>query len=102
MKVRPAPGTPREELARAAAGHGAHVSWNARRTEPDGHRQYFVTQRCHRAGPATAGARLELLTAALTAAGFPPLKAEREYVVHDSALALDEGRLGDAPGEDLP
>ncbi|WP_282202562.1 hypothetical protein [Kitasatospora fiedleri] len=95
VKVRLSPGTPREALARAAAGHGAHVSWNARRTEPDGHRQYFVTQRCHRVGQATAGSRLERLTAALTAAGFPPLKAEREYVVHDSALALDDGWLDD-------
>ncbi|MFC8717527.1 hypothetical protein [Kitasatospora sp. NPDC057198] len=102
VKVRTDPGTPRETLVRAAAGHGAHVSWNARRTEPGGHRQYFVTQRCHRVGLATAGARLERLTAALTAAGLPPLKAEREYVVHDSALALDEGWIDAVPTGELP
>ncbi|MDR3035663.1 MAG: hypothetical protein LBV78_21615 [Kitasatospora sp.] len=103
VKIRLAPGTPRAALARAASGHGAHVSWNARRTEPGGHRQYFVTQRCHRVGLATATARLDRLTGALTAAGFPPLKTEREYVVHDSALALDDGWLDDdTPTEELP
>ncbi|ROR42089.1 hypothetical protein [Kitasatospora cineracea] len=102
VKIRLAPGTPRAALARAASGHGAHVSWNARRTEPDGHRQYFVTQRCHRVGLTTAAARLDRLTAALSTAGFPPLKTEREYVVHDSALALDDGWLDDTPTEELP
>ncbi|RKE21167.1 hypothetical protein [Streptomyces sp. TLI_171] len=97
VKVRLAPGTPREALVAAAAGHHAHVSWNARRTEPGGHRQYFVTQRCHRVGLTTAGARLDRLLAALTAAGLPPLKAEREYVVHDSAFALDAGWLDETP-----
>ncbi|MGW4384329.1 hypothetical protein [Kitasatospora sp. NPDC004531] len=97
VKVRLSPGVPRETLARAAAGHHAHVSWNARRTEPDGHRQYFVTQRCHRLGLPAAGSRLDRLTTALTAAGFPPLKVTREYVVHDSSLALDSGWLPDTP-----
>ncbi|MFI9782533.1 hypothetical protein ACIHEI_03345 [Kitasatospora sp. NPDC051984] len=97
VKVRLAPDVPRDALARAADGHHAHVSWNARRTEPDGHSQYFVTQRCHRLGLTTAGRHLDRLTAALTAAGFPPLKVTREYVVHDSALALDSGWLDDAP-----
>ncbi len=97
VKVRLAPGVARDTLVLASAGHHAHVSWNARRTEPGGHRQYFVTQRCHRLGLATAGEHLDRLTAALSAAGFPPLKVTREYVVHDSALALDAGWLDDAP-----
>ncbi|MEV4555968.1 hypothetical protein AB0K51_03095 [Kitasatospora sp. NPDC049285] len=97
VKVRLAPGVPRDALARAADGHHAHVSWNARRTEPGGHRQYFVTQRCHRLGLTTAGEHLNRLTTALTTAGFPPLKTEREYVVHDTALTLDAGWLDDAP-----
>ncbi|GLW69189.1 hypothetical protein Kpho02_14880 [Kitasatospora phosalacinea] len=102
VKVRLSPGTPREALARAARGHHAHVSWNARRTEPGGHRHYFVTQRCHRVGLTTATARLTRLATTLTTAGFPPLKAEREYVVHDSALALDAGWLDGGPAEDPP
>ncbi|MFJ5233657.1 hypothetical protein ACIQBJ_27635 [Kitasatospora sp. NPDC088391] len=102
VKVRTAPGTPRADLVAAAAGHHAHVSWNARRTTADGHRHYFVTQRCHRVGLTTAGVRLDRLTAALGAAGFPPLKTEREYVVHDSALALDAGWLDDPDPEEHP
>ncbi|MFG2825275.1 hypothetical protein ACGFX4_38340 [Kitasatospora sp. NPDC048365] len=87
----------REALVRAVAGHRAHVSWNARRVESDGRRQQFVTQRCHGVGLHTAGARLERLTAALTAAGFPPLSVEREYVVHDSNLAVDDGWIEEEP-----
>ncbi|MER5640415.1 hypothetical protein ABT095_26135 [Kitasatospora sp. NPDC002227] len=83
----------RPRLVRAVAGHGAHVSWNARRADPSGLRQQFVTQRCHGVGLATAGRRLARLTAALTAAGYPPAAVEREFVVHDSNLAVDDGWL---------
>lgn len=85
------PGHDRVRLAQTAAVHAAHVSWNARRVRDDGRRERFLTQRCHDVGRRTAEGRLAALLAALDAAGHRVLETEREYVVHDSHLALDDG-----------
>lgn len=85
------PGHDRERLAETAAGHTAHVSWNARRVRDDGCQERFVTQRCHDVGRRTAAARLTALLAALDAAGHHVLETESEFVVSDSHLALDDG-----------
>ncbi|MFF7635044.1 hypothetical protein ACFZB9_18075 [Kitasatospora sp. NPDC008050] len=94
LKVLLPPGD-RAALVRAVAGHTAHVSWNARRTDPTGRSQQFVTQRCHGVGRRTAEYRLAALTEALVAAGHPPIAVEREFVVHDSNLAVDDGWMDD-------
>lgn len=87
-----------DALAELVAPHRAHLSWNARRTVSGGRQERFVTQRCHRTGLANAGARLEALTAALRRAGHQLLSVEREFVVHDSNTAIDDGWIteGDA------
>jgi hypothetical protein len=71
--------------------HAAHVSRNARRALGDGRHERFVTQRCHDAGQPEARRRLVALVAELTAAGFPPVEIEEEYVLVDSNPTLDEG-----------
>lgn len=104
LKVLLAPGE-RAALVRAVAGHCAHVSWNARRTDPTGRGQQFVTQRCHGVGRRTAEHRLAALTDTLVAAGHPPIAVEREFVVHDSNLAADDGWIaadGSTPKDPTP
>ncbi|WP_052849389.1 hypothetical protein [Streptomyces avicenniae] len=76
-------------LERLATPHGAHLSRNARRTRADGREERFVTQRCAGVGRATAERRLAALLDALTP--YRIAEVEREYVVHDSNLALDDG-----------
>jgi hypothetical protein len=71
--------------------HAAHVSRNARRAVAGGRHERFVTQRCHDAGQPEARRRLAALVADLTAAGYPPVEVEEEFVVVDSNLALDDG-----------
>ncbi|MFD3993430.1 hypothetical protein [Streptomyces sp. NPDC058583] len=74
--------------------HGAHVSWNARRVlpGPDGRHERFVTQR--HPGPADAAGRgCDALVATLVAAGHELVAQERELVLSDSDLSLDEGWL---------
>ncbi|KJY38826.1 hypothetical protein VR45_04650 [Streptomyces sp. NRRL S-495] len=78
-------------LAALAVRHGAHLSHNPRRTREDGHREWFVTQRCRHVGLATAGRRLDALLADLATAGHRVLSAEREFVAVDSDEALDAG-----------
>ncbi|GAB7037210.1 MULTISPECIES: hypothetical protein [Catenuloplanes] len=73
--------------------HQARLSRNARRRDADGEHR-FVTQRCHRVGRITARSRLAALRDAL--AGYEIVEVEEEYVVHDTALHLDDGWL-DAP-----
>ncbi|MFJ2775868.1 hypothetical protein [Kitasatospora sp. NPDC087315] len=92
LKVALAADAEREALTAVAAGHGAHVSWNARRVAgPSGRQQRFVTQRCHGVGLRTAGDRLDRLVGAVAGAGFDILSVEREFVVYDSNLAVDDG-----------
>jgi hypothetical protein len=81
----------RRRLEQTATAHGAHLSWNARRVRADGRQERFVTQRCHEVGRRTAERRMTALLAALDAAGHDVLETEREFVVHDSRLALDHG-----------
>ncbi len=81
-------------LTRLVVPHGARLSRNARRKRADGTgEERFVTQRCYRAGRATASERLDALTAALRANGHEILEIEQEYVVYDSATHLDSGWL---------
>ncbi|WP_428950675.1 hypothetical protein [Streptomyces sp. cg35] len=94
VKLLLAEGVDPGSLAARATDHGAHVSWNARRTRPDGRQERFVTQRCHGVGRATAQRRLDALVADLAAApGTRVLEVEREYVLHDTRLDLDAGWL---------
>ncbi len=81
----------RERLEATAAAHCAHLSWNARRVRADGRQERFVTQRCHDVGRRTAERRMTAVLAALDAAGHHVLETEREFVVHDSHVALDDG-----------
>lgn len=71
--------------------HRAHVSRNARRLVAGGKHERFVTQRCHDAGQPEARQRLRALVDELTAAGFPPVEVEEEFVVFDSHPGLDKG-----------
>ncbi|MFI7008292.1 hypothetical protein [Streptomyces sp. NPDC050145] len=89
------PGDDLAALTARVVAHGAHLSRNARRIRPDGMQERFVTQRCHAVGARTAHRRLEALLTELPAAQV--LETEREYVVHDTHLALDAGWLDRAP-----
>lgn len=84
--------------ARCAVRHASHLSRNARRVRDDGQREQFVTQRCREVGSAAAGRRLEALLAELAARGYEILSVEREFVVHDSAQALDAGWIDEGEG----
>ncbi|MEU0937881.1 hypothetical protein [Embleya sp. NPDC005971] len=78
-------------LAAAVVGHGAHLSYNARRVRADGRSERFVTQRCHRVGDEAAAAATAALVAAL--GEYEIDSVEREFVVHDDNGALDDGWL---------
>lgn len=81
----------RSRLEAVVVPHTAHLSRNARRSRADGRQERFVTQRCHRVGRATAGRRLTALLDSLRAEQHPVLEVEREYVLHDTNLGLDDG-----------
>ncbi|MCZ4126061.1 hypothetical protein [Streptomyces sp. H39-S7] len=87
-------GQARTPLEALVLPHGAHVSWNARRVRDDGQVERFVTQRCHGVGRTTADQRVSGLLQDLRAAAFPILEVEREFVVSDTNLALDNGWIG--------
>ncbi|MET8972646.1 hypothetical protein [Streptomyces hydrogenans] len=74
--------------------HGAHLSWNARRAlpGPGGRHERFVTQRHPGPAPAALRACDELLDA-LTASGYDVVAQERELVLSDSDLSVDDGWL---------
>ncbi|WP_441250950.1 hypothetical protein [Kitasatospora sp. McL0602] len=95
LKVVLDPGTDREELAALVGGHAAHVSWNARRIVGAGQQQRFITQRCHGVGLKTAGERLEGLIGVVSDARFEIVSVEREFVVYDSNIAVDDGWIED-------
>ncbi|WP_042426385.1 hypothetical protein [Streptacidiphilus anmyonensis] len=86
-------------LAVLVTPHQAHLSWNARKVGVDGVERRFVTQRCHGVGRETAGARLEILLASLRRAGHRWEDVEREFVVHDSDAAVDDGWIDPPQGE---
>ncbi|WP_405545400.1 hypothetical protein OG478_34295 [Streptomyces phaeochromogenes] len=92
-----------DALAARVVPHGAHLSWNARRvrdseiggTGGTGRRhERFVTQRCRGVDAEGAGRLLELLLAELC--GFEVADVEREFVLHDSDLSVDDGWIEEA------
>ncbi|MEU9961096.1 hypothetical protein [Streptomyces sp. NPDC050982] len=93
-----------DALAARVVPHGAHLSWNARRvrsgesgSEIDGtggRHERFVTQRCRGGDAEGAGRLLELLLAELY--GFEVADVEREFVLHDSDLSVDDGWIEEA------
>lgn len=86
-------GFDRDALTATAVAHGAHLSWNARRAATGDRHERFVTQRCFGVGAASAGHALDALLAALT--GYEVLSVEREFVLYDSDLSVDDGWIGE-------
>ncbi|MEV6106370.1 hypothetical protein AB0M28_16850 [Streptomyces sp. NPDC051940] len=85
-------------LRAVTAPHGARVSRNARRAlDASGRHERFVTQRRYGVGRADARRDLDMLRAAVFAAGYEILEAEEEFVVLDDNPAVDAGWL-DAAG----
>ena len=80
-----------EVLAALVIPHGAHLSWNARRTLSSGIDERFVTQRCHGVGLPRAGAQLKDLCGELREHGYRTLSTVQEFVVFDSDATLDAG-----------
>ncbi|MGZ9930841.1 hypothetical protein ACXNSR_13190 [Streptomyces sp. NC-S4] len=80
----------RAALESLVVPHGAHLSWNARRASAGGAQERFVTQRW-RGTAAEAGAACDALVAALGAAGYEVRSEEREFVLYDSDLSVDDG-----------
>ncbi|MFF7211762.1 hypothetical protein ACFZAU_14705 [Streptomyces sp. NPDC008238] len=76
-------------LAAQVVPHGAHLSWNALRVRDGARHERFVTQRCRSVGAEAAGQALERLLTELDA--FVVLSVEREFVLHDSDLSVDDG-----------
>ncbi|MFC9818489.1 hypothetical protein ACFWG6_06560 [Streptomyces erythrochromogenes] len=85
----------RPALEALVAPHGAHLSWNARRVGGGGWHTRFVTQRWRGAeGAAGAGAAFDALVEALGSAGYEMGTGEREFVLYDSDLSVDDGWIG--------
>ncbi|MFJ3517753.1 hypothetical protein [Streptomyces sp. NPDC090131] len=80
----------RPALEALVVPHGAHLSWNARRVLAGGAHERFVTQRW-RGTAAGAGAACDALVAALGSAGYEIRSGEREFVLYDSDLSVDDG-----------
>ncbi|MEV6653848.1 hypothetical protein [Streptomyces sp. NPDC051219] len=91
LKLRLAADFDRAALTVLAAVHGAHLSWNARRASEGGRHERFVTQRCHGVGADRAGRALEALLADVRAGGYEIDSVEREFVLYDSDLSVDDG-----------
>ncbi|GKQ35055.1 hypothetical protein [Streptomyces sp. A012304] len=85
-----------DALAARVAPHGAHLSWNARRVRGGGRHERFVTQRCHGGDAEGAGRALDRLLAELD--GSDVLSVEREFVLHDSDVSVDDGWLDETAG----
>ena len=79
-----------DALAARVVPYGAHLSWNARRVVR-GRRwtERFVTQRCRGVDATGAGRALERLLAELR--GLEVVGVEREFVLYDSDLSVDDG-----------
>lgn len=80
-------------LERLAAEHAAHLSRNAYKTFPDGIQERFLTQRFGPSDSPRMEAAFQTLLSALEREGFPVTKVERECVLFDDNLTLDEGWL---------
>ncbi|MEH0578941.1 MULTISPECIES: hypothetical protein [Streptomyces] len=83
-------------LAARVVPYGAHLSWNARRVAGGGRHERFVTQRCH--GVDAEGARRALEELLTELRVFDVLDAEREFVLHDSDLSVDDGWIEETVG----
>jgi hypothetical protein len=70
--------------------HSAHLSYNACKVRPDQRQERFITQRCLRMGRDEATQRLQWLVQAIERLDYSILKVEREFVVYDNNLALDQ------------
>ncbi|MFP2956290.1 hypothetical protein ACLEPN_00270 [Myxococcus sp. 1LA] len=86
-----------ESLERLAAANAAHLSRNAYKSFPDGLQERFLTQRFGPRDDARMAARFDALLAALASEGLPVTKVERECVLFDDNLSLDEGWLEEIP-----
>ena len=93
------PAHPDEIALRAVCvRHAAKLSRNAFKTDRVGQQERFVTLRAYAVGRVTAEARLDLLLADLTAAGFAVANKQKEYALFDSHVRLDAGWIA-VPGE---
>lgn len=95
VKLLLGPDTDLAALGARVVPHGAHLSWNARRVRGPRHER-FVTQRCRAVDAEGAGRALERLLTALD--GFEVLGVEREFVLHDSDMSVDDGWLEEPMG----
>ncbi|THA38168.1 hypothetical protein [Streptomyces sp. A1547] len=84
----------RPALEALVTPHGAHLSWNARRILAGGAHERFVTQRW-RGTAAGATAAGDALAAALGSTGYEIRSEEREFVLYDSNLSVDDGWIGE-------
>ncbi|MFE9904089.1 hypothetical protein [Streptomyces achromogenes] len=85
-----------DALAARVVPHGAHLSWNARRVRAGARHERFVTQRCRGVGADGAGRALERLLTDL--GGCVVLDVEREFVLYDSDLSVDDGWIQEPVG----
>lgn len=69
----------------------AQLSRNALRTRTDGRQERFVTQRCYGVGCESAGLQFNALLNLVAIQAFEIVDVEREYVVYDSNVSLDDG-----------
>ncbi|GAA1600392.1 hypothetical protein GCM10009828_028290 [Actinoplanes couchii] len=88
------PGAEVEAVREVALRHNARLSRNARRIRPDGIRERFVTQRCHRGDRTEAAEALAALVTALTTQGWEIAEVEEEFVLIDDNPTLDAGWFG--------
>ncbi|MFE1441506.1 hypothetical protein [Streptomyces sp. NPDC058739] len=93
VKLRLPAGACLDALAALVVPHGAHLSWNARRVLGGGRHERFVTQRCRDVDTEGAGHALDALLAALDA--HEVVDVEREFVLYDSDLSVDDGWIED-------
>ncbi|MGW1963639.1 hypothetical protein ACWCPD_25825 [Streptomyces sp. NPDC001935] len=89
-------GTDLTALAARVMPHGAHLSWNASRVRAGARHERFVTQRCREVGSDEAGLALERLLRELS--GCEVVSVEREFVLHDSDLSVDDGWIEEPVG----
>ncbi|MGQ4328515.1 hypothetical protein [Streptomyces hayashii] len=89
VKLRLAADADLPALAARVLPHRAHLSWNARRVGAGGLHERFVTQRCR--GVDAEGAELALQRLLTELAGCEVLSVEREFVLYDSDVTIDDG-----------
>ncbi len=90
-------GYDRAALEALVTPYAAHLSWNARRVLDGGRHERFVTQRW-RGTAAGAAAACDALAAALRLGGYEIRSEEREFVLYDSDLSVDDGWIEEGVG----